>query len=207
MEPGGLSGAEVEGEAALSVGDDVFGEEGFSAGGGGPAVASPAPGLAVMGAVDLAGDGGDGPQGGGVGDAGQDGGGGEQGEESVGGGSPAGAGLGEILEAGEDEEALGAGVGDDGREVGEGSDVGDLVEGEQDRRPRRGAAGGGLVDLVEEGADEGAVLVLGVGGGADVDGVGRVRERFGVEVRVAGGGEGGMGSLGGEDAVGGGPDP
>ena len=82
----------------------------------------------------------DGFEGAGVGDAGEDELGLEEGEESVccvc---APAGAGLGEVLEAGEDVEVLSAGFGDQGGEVVDRCDVRDLVQAEEHGRP------GGLV--------------------------------------------------------------
>jgi hypothetical protein len=45
----------------------------------------------------------------------------EEGEESVGGGSPSLAGLGQVLEAGEDEQSLRRGVGDDRGRLGRGA--------------------------------------------------------------------------------------
>ena len=66
----------------------------------------------------------------------------KEGEESVGCvGAPAGAGLGEVLEAGEDVEVLSAGFGDQGGEVVDRRDVRDLVQAEEHGWP------GGLVLL------------------------------------------------------------
>ena len=62
----------------------------------------------------------------------------EEGEESVGCVcAPAGAGLGEVLEAGEDVEVLSAGFGDEGGEVVDRGDVRDLVQAEEHGRAVR----------------------------------------------------------------------
>ena len=100
---------------------------------------------------------GDALQGAGVGDAVEDELGLEEGEESVGGvRAPAVAGLGEVLKAGEDVQALSAGFGDKGGEVVDGGDVGDLVD---TRAWGSGGVGGGVVvgggaELLEEADDE-----------------------------------------------------
>src|ERR1035437_1209226 len=72
-------------------------------------------------------------QGAGVGDAGEDELGLEEREEAVCGvGTPAGAGLGEVLQADEDVQALSAAFGDERGEVVDGRDVRDLIQTEED---------------------------------------------------------------------------
>ncbi len=66
----------------------------------------------------------------------------EQGEKPVGGPVPARSGLGEVLQAGEHDEALASSFGDCGGKVGQGGDVGYLVESEKHRRGRVAPVGG-----------------------------------------------------------------
>ena len=68
----------------------------------------------------------------------QDDGGAEEGEEGVALLAPSGPGLGEVLQAGQGDQSLSAALADHGRQVGDGGDVRDLVEGQ--RAPADGPA-------------------------------------------------------------------
>jgi hypothetical protein len=171
----------VEGDVFLAVGDGALGQERLLSGAYCPLDVEKARSRrAVMFAVGQAGECAHCLERDRVGDAGQEQGGGEQGEEAVGLVAPAVARLREVLEAAQDEEALAAGVGDDGRQVGERGDAGHLVEGPQHRPPLVGDEGV-LAYLVEEGADGRRVLLRLGAGDDDVDGVPAGREGGEVE--------------------------
>ena len=167
----------VEGAVALGVVGDAFGFGGrgvvFE---GGVAGFAAGDGVGDEAAVVFAERERDGFEGAGVGDAGEDELGLEEGEEPVGGvGAPAGAGLGEVLEAGEDVEVLSAGFGDQGGEVVDRGDVRDLIEAEEHGRRGGlvlGVVVGGVADLLEQPDDEWCAERLLVRGRGDVDGVG-----------------------------------
>ena len=77
--------------------------------------------------------------------------------------SPSNASLGEVLQAGQHQEPLARALTDHGRKVGDGGDVGDLVECEQRRRPASPVAGpdvGGISHVAHDGYDEGRELPL-----------------------------------------------
>lgn len=129
----------------------------------------------------------------GVGDAGEDELGLKEREEAVGRGlAPAGAGLGEVLEADEDVEVLSAAFGDERGEIVDRCDVRDLVEAEEHGRVAGvlggggGVGVGGVMDLLLEPDDERCAEGLAVRGRGDVDRVGGVHEPVGVEVGVGG---------------------
>ena len=69
----------------------------------------------------------------------------EQRGEPVGVIRPPAPGLGEVLQARQGDQALAASFADHGRKVGEGRDVGHLVEGQQHRWP--GSRSGGAVGV------------------------------------------------------------
>ena len=84
-------------------------------------------------------------------------------------------GLGQVLQAGQRQEALARTFADHGREVGDGSDVGDLVERQEGGRPVVPVAGpgvGGVAHVADDRHDERSELALPPPGGAHVEGVG-----------------------------------
>ncbi len=77
--------------------------------------------------------------------------------------SPADAGLGEVLQAGQHQEPLARALADHGREIGDGGDVGDLVESEQGGRagvPVAGPDVGGIAHVAHDGHHERRELTL-----------------------------------------------
>ena len=89
-----------------------------------------------------------------VADAGQDDGRGKEGKEALTRSSPAAAGLAQVLQAGESQHALAAAFGDDAREPGQGSDVSEFVQGEQEPRTLVVAVIGGVDQFIDETHDE-----------------------------------------------------
>ncbi len=121
-----------------------------------------------------------------VGDAPQDDRGPEEGEEPVGRGTPAGPGLGEVLEAGEHEEPLPGALADHPGEVGDRGNVGHLVEREERGRARAPVAStriGSVADVADRRHHERCELLLPAPRGADVQGVRTAAERLEVERR------------------------
>ena len=109
----------------------------------------------------------------------------EQGEKTVGGGPPTGFRLGEVLQAGEREQALATPLTDHGRQVRQRGDVRHLVE-DQGHRQAQCALGGGAIGggthLFQEGDDDGRHQRLVAGWRAHVYGVGAASEPGGVEI-------------------------
>ena len=85
----------------------------------------------------------------------------KQGQEAVRCNPPPSSSLGEVLEAGQDQQTLGGRVGDNGRQIREWGDVGQFVKGPNHRWPWLRAAGNGLSNLLQEGHDERGVLMVG----------------------------------------------
>ncbi len=117
----------------------------------------------------------------------------EQGEHPVGVGVPAPAGLAHVLQHDNRLQALTAGFGEHGREVGDGRDVRAFVEHEEHRRPRAwlvlGLPVGRLSDLGQQADHERGQELLLMSGGGDVDGVAASNEPLGLEVGPLTGGQ------------------
>src|SRR5690606_23005262 len=115
-------------------------------------------------------------EGGGVGDAGEDDFGSVVVDDGLGEGAVAGLDLGEVLPDGDELDADSAGGGGELGEVGEGSDVGGLINDEQERFGESATGPVGAVvdpgdDLFDEGGEQGPEAGLFVEGPADVEGV------------------------------------
>ena len=138
-----------------------------------------------------------------VGDAAQDDRRAEQRQESVGCSAPAFPGLREVLQTGQDEQALATSLAHHGRQIRYGRNVGNLVE-----RQQRGRADvapsdsgiGGVAHVTEKGDDEGRELTLPSSGGADVESICAACEGAVIRGWRLGGLEDALGAIRGQDA-------
>ena len=158
---------------------------------------------------------GQGLQGGHVADPGQYDSRAEEGCKAFGSPGPSLSGLGQVLQAGQRDDALTSPFADHGRQVGKGGDVGHLVEGQQQRGAyrrcrlldrRRMAGVGGPPDVLQQADHHRGDRGLVVGRRRDVDGVSRLDEPGGIERGVGGGLQRLVGSEPGQRARGGRPD-
>lgn len=134
-----------------------------------------------------------------IGDSAQHDGGGKEREESFRRRPPASAGLGEVLEAGEGQNALAPSFRDDAREAGQRRHIRQFIQGQQQPRALVVAVVGGVHELLDETHDQGYGDGLMTAGGNDVQLVGSAQELIHVKGRFAGRGACGFGAHAGKE--------